>query len=487
MPGSAPYTPPWKLELVHFPWKLLPEIGADLIAVMFVTTITLLLNITSVEISTRREADLDLELKVQGGANLLAAMFGGYISCVTGSRSKLNFDLGATSRVAGVIAASLSLAAVFIDSSVLTYIPKCVLAGLLISMGYDYVERWLVGTARSLARLEYVSLLAIAFIIVVWGFLPGVAIGVIFGCASFAFSAGRINVIKLSFDGSEYRSSLDRGPRELSVLAQHGRQLQGLRLQSYLFFGSANRLYEHVKGLLSERPDCRFLLFDFRLVTGIDSSAVHSFTQIKQAADSVGARLVMVNMPPPLEKIFHNSRFMSKDIMVTPELDRALEICENAIISDHAASTVEVRTLHDWLTEALGSAEMADRLAQDCHRIEFAPGDVVAHQGAAADSMHFIIDGRVGILVDFGDGRSVRVRSLGRQTTIGEMGLLTGRPRSATVQAEVDSIIYELPAHAFARLKAEEPALMQSLLNYVIGVMAERLSFASRVIGVLQR
>jgi MFS superfamily sulfate permease-like transporter len=64
----------------------------------------------------------------------------------------------------------------------------------------------------------------------------------------------------------------------------HSHEIQGMALQSYLFFGSANRLYEHVKELLGRRPECRFLLFDFRLVTGIDSSATHSFSQIKQAA-----------------------------------------------------------------------------------------------------------------------------------------------------------------------------------------------------------
>jgi hypothetical protein len=31
--------------------------------------------------------------------------------------------------------------------------------------------------------------------------------------------------------------------------------------------------------------------------------------------------------------------------------------------------------------------------------------------------MHFILDGRVGILVDMGEGRAVRVRSLGRRHT----------------------------------------------------------------------
>ena len=101
--------------------------------------------------------------------------------------------------------------------------------------------------------------------------------------------------------------------------------------------------------------------------------------------------------------------------------------------------------------------------------------------------MHFILDGRVGILVNMGDGRAVRVRSLGRHTTIGEMGLISGRPRSATIQAEAASVLYELTAESFNDIKRRQPALGQALFSYVIAVMAERLTFASRVIGVLQR
>jgi SulP family sulfate permease len=487
VPSARAFAPPWTLEAAQFPWSALPSLGADFIAVMFVSTISVLLNITSIELSTKQEANLDRELKVQGGANLLCAALGGYVSCITSTRTRLNFVLGGDNRVAGLIIAAMSTASLFINPVFLGYMPKCVLGGLLVTIGYDSASRWLVGTARQLARLEYLSLLAIALIILWWGFLPGVSIGVVFGCATFALSAGRINAIKFAFDGSEYRSSLDRGPRELSLLATHGRELQGLRLQSYLFFGSANRLYEHVKALLADRQDCRFLLFDFRLVTGIDSSAVHSFTQIKQAADALGARLVLVNLTPSIEKAFGDSRFTSEDILIIPDFDRALEVCENAIISAHAAADSEVRSLADWLGEALGNAELGNTLAMHCHRSEFQAGDVIARQGAPADSMHFIVDGRVGVIVDLEGGRSVRVRSLGRHTTIGEMGLLSGRPRSANVQAEVDSVAYELRADAFERLKVEHPALIQALLSYVIGVMAERLSFASRLIGVLQR
>ncbi len=59
--------------------------------------------------------------------------------------------------------------------------------------------------------------------------------------------------------------------------------------------------------------------------------------------------------------------------------------------------------------------------------------------------MHFVLEGRVGVIVDLGEGRTVRVRSLGRHTTIGEMGLITGRPRRRD-PGRNESVLYELRA-----------------------------------------
>jgi SulP family sulfate permease len=101
--------------------------------------------------------------------------------------------------------------------------------------------------------------------------------------------------------------------------------------------------------------------------------------------------------------------------------------------------------------------------------------------------MHFILDGRVGIMVPADQGGTTRVRSLGRYTTIGEMGLVSHAPRSATIQAEVASVLYVLSTHQFEAIKSENPALGQKLLTYFVTVMAERLTFANRAIAVLRR
>jgi sulfate permease, SulP family len=300
-------------------------------------------------------------------------------------------------------------------------------------------------------------------------------------------SASRIDSIKYGFDGSEYRSSLDRSRDDQTVLAAHGGKIRGLNLQSYLFFGSANRLYQHVKALLDRHPECRFLVFDFKLVTGIDSSAAYSFAQIKRSAHDRGIRLVLVHLPTAAERALRASEFISKEVSIIAELDHALEWCENEIISQHRGLEQEETSLRDWFTQILGSDHDAGALMHHCQRIEVEAGEVIVRAGETADSMHFILDGRVGIMIPADHGRTTRVRSLGRYTTIGEMGLVSQTPRSATIQAEVASTLYVLSAHQFEAIKSEDPALGQKLLTYFVSVMAERLTFANRAIAVLRR
>ena len=133
-----------------------------------------------------------------------------------------------------------------------------------------------------------------------------------------------------------------------------------------------------------------------------------------------------------------------------PELDHALEWCENEIIAQHQDREGEEASLRDWFTRFSEPNTTPSELIHRCQRIEVDAGEIIVSAGEAADSMHFILDGRVGIMIPAGEGRTTRVRSLGRYTTIGEMGLVSHAPRSATIQAEVASVLYVL-RHASVR------------------------------------
>jgi len=487
-PPQAAFMQPWHTDdLARYPWFAVPDLLGNVVAVIFVTASSTLFNTTGIEVAVHREANLERELNVTGVANILTGMLGGYPGCSSISRSILNFSSGGRGRLSGLTVAALSLLMLAIAPDLLGFIPKFVLGGLLLYLGADQLHKWIIESRKRLSKLEYLSLIAIIVIIVAWGFVPGILIGVVIGCATFAFSAARVESIKYSFDGSEYRSSLDRSRDDQEVLLAHGGKIQGLNLQSYLFFGSANRLYQHVKRLLQERPECRYLLFDFKLVTGVDSSAAYSFAQIKRSAHDLGVELILVHLPAAAEKVLRSSDFVGEGVSIIAELDHALEWCENELIAQHQDLAQEEASLRGWFTRILASEDDADRLIHRCHRIEVEAGETIVRAGDPADSMHFILEGRVGIMVPAEEDRTTRVRSLGRYTTIGEMGLVSNTPRSATIQAEVDSVLYVLNTRQFDAIRDEDPALSHKLLTYFVSVMAERLTFANRTIAVLRR
>jgi sulfate permease, SulP family len=488
-PPRVDFMLPWSAaEIGRYPWHAFADLTGNVIAVIFVTASSALFNTTGIEVATNREANLERELSVTGLANMLSGAFGGYTGCISVSRSVLNFNGGGTGRLSGLTVVAISASMLALAPTLLGYMPKFVLGGLLIYLGADQLHKWIVQSRRRLSFIEYLSLLAIIVIILQWGFIAGILIGMVIGCATFALSASRIDSIKYSFDGSEYRSSLDRSRDDQAVLSAHGGKIQGLNLQSYLFFGSANRLYQHVKALLTRHPECQFLVFDFKLVTGIDSSAAYSFAQIKRTAHDRGIKLVLVHVPSATEKALRSSEFITREVSIVPELDHALEWCENEIIVQHRGLEREESSLRDWFTQILGTEHDAAELIHRCRRIEVDANEIIVRAGDAADSMHFILDGRVGIMIPAGEGGgTTRVRSLGRYTTIGEMGLVSRAPRSATIQAEVASILYVLSVDQFEAIKADDPALGQKLLTYFVSVMAERLTFANRMIAVLRR
>jgi SulP family sulfate permease len=487
-PPPAAFMVPWHFhDLARYPWSAVPDLLGNLVAVIFVTASSTLFNTTGIEVAVHREANLERELNVTGFANIVAGALAGYAGCISVSRTILNFSSGGRGRLSGLTVAAVSLLMLAAAPDLLTYMPKFVLGGLLLYLGADQLHKWLIDSRKRLSKLEYLSLIAIIIIIVNWGFVPGILIGLITGCATFAFSAARVESVKYSFDGSEYRSSLDRSRDDQEVLQAHGGKIQGLNLQSYLFFGSANRLYQHVKRLLAEQPECRYLLFDFKLVTGIDSSAAYSFAQIKRSAHDLGVELILVHLSAAAEKVLRSSDFITEGVTIVPELDHALEWCENEIIGEHPGLEHEEANLREWFTRILESEQDADELIRRCQRLEVEAGDVIVRAGDAADSMHFILDGRVGVMITAEDDRTTRVRSLGRYTTIGEMGLVSHTPRSATIQAEVASVLYVLNTHQFEAIRNEDPELSHKLVTYFVTVMAERLTFANRTISVLRR
>ncbi|MCL4504342.1 MAG: mechanosensitive ion channel family protein [Deltaproteobacteria bacterium] len=117
----------------------------------------------------------------------------------------------------------------------------------------------------------------------------------------------------------------------------------------------------------------------------------------------------------------------------------------------------------------MGEAHLAG-IVQAMHRIEFSAGDFIVTQGEEGDSLFIIEEGLVNVLVKDAKGKDKWVAHIQPGGFFGEMALLTGEPRTASVQAETDVICYEVDKEILLPIFQEKPSLME----HISEVMAAR-------------
>ena len=110
-----------------------------------------------------------------------------------------------------------------------------------------------------------------------------------------------------------------------------------------------------------------------------------------------------------------------------------------------------------------------EALAGDLADLPFVTHDVIARQGEPADSLFILARGRVAVFDDSAGGTGVRDRlaTLSAPAYFGEMGLLTGQARGATVVAETEVLCYRLQKDTFDAILHARPELVDALSQVV--------------------
>jgi CRP-like cAMP-binding protein len=117
------------------------------------------------------------------------------------------------------------------------------------------------------------------------------------------------------------------------------------------------------------------------------------------------------------------------------------------------------------LFEGLSPASL-EQAAGHLSRVRVTPGEVVVRQGDSADRFFHILDGRFEVTQTKDPGGAPRfLRALGPDEVFGEIGLLSGVPRTATVTATGEGALLALDGQRFLDLVASGPGLSSRLLD----------------------
>ncbi len=466
-------------------WQAVFLAAPTIIAVAAVSMVGLLLNLGGLELAVRRDIDVNSELKSTGIANLLSGIIGGPSGYVGLGMTILAERTGVHGRGAGIATAIAMMVGLVAAGSFVFQIPVFLAAGFVLFMGIGLLKEWLIATRRELPLGEWLIVLFILACIVLLGFLEGLAVGLLVSIAVFVFNYARLPIVRVSANGIEYRSSVDRSASATRFLGRHGEAIEIIQLQGYLFFGSADGMVKYVQRRLADtqRMPLRFLVLDFRHVTGLDSAATSGFLKIRRLSEDHAVKVFLTHVPDDVRKILElaSIRFGDDGTMtLETDIDHALEHAEEAILREQEDDS-ETGLLGHFNALAGPHPRMGDLLSL-MTRVPVEVGDRIITAGDRADDLFFIAHGRVRVQVTLPNGRKLRLRTMTDGSFVGEIGLYMRQERTADVIVEKASEIFRLGADDLARLETDDPELALLAHRLLATNLCEKLSVANQTI-----
>ena len=301
--GSVPRNLPMPhIPRIQFWW--VKELSGSALAIAFLGLLEALAIAKSIANTTRQSLDYNRQCLAEGLANVT----GGFFQCLPGSgsltRSAINFQAGAVSRMSGIFAAGTVALVLVALAPFARYIPKAALAGLLLVTAVRLVDwkrlSYALRASRYDAALVFVTAFSAIFISVEFSILIGVALSILL----FVPRAALLRCTELVV--SRDRVIRERLPEDRPCTAMILYDLEG-----ELFFGAApelDRCFDHLKRR-TEAEDIRFVVLRLKRTRNPDMVSLERFEHFLHDMEARGVTVVLCGVRPAFAKAMANLHF----------------------------------------------------------------------------------------------------------------------------------------------------------------------------------
>ncbi len=460
-----------------------------------------LLSILAIKNISNKSGNSSQELIGQGIGNMMSGIFGGLPACGTFSRSILNYQEGGRTKLSGMISGLTTFFLAFLFSPYIEYLPQAVVSGVLIAFGINAIDKWAMQlfyqmiTRKIPLSSEVIESIAIILVVVglilTGNFIPAIGAGVILSIMVF-LARMRGLLIKRVYETLSVPSKKIVNEKIMDFLTRHHQDIRVLELGGIIYFGSAERLSEEIVKL-SESGVIYFIL-DMKNVTHIDLTGARVLVTICNNLKQQGKQLGFsyLRKESPVWIFLDNIGFFKKNefVLTFSDTDHALEYYEDKLLANfpQIPEDMEMELPGVPAFQNLTAEEM--KILESSLRVErYKEGQTIFKQGDVADAMFFIAKGSVDILISVGIKNSLhtkRVQSISRGAFFGEMGLLQGGTRTATVVASSDLVCYRLSLEDFRSLMQKKSQLSYSLLINICKILSKRIIFINQLISEME-
>lgn len=251
--------------------------GLDLVQALFLPAlmITLIGYIESISVGKtlgakrQEKVDADQELIGLGMANIASGASGGFP--VTGgfSRSVVNFDAGASTQIASVLAGAGILLACLFLTPLLYYLPKATLAATIIIAVSSLIDFKILARTWNYSKSDFYAVCGTILITLVLGVEIGVASGVVLSIGLHLYRTSKPHIAEVGLvAGTEHFRNVERFNVETSD------RVLTLRQDESLFFANATQLEDRILHQVYKRDSIAHVVIQFSAVNEVDFSAL---------------------------------------------------------------------------------------------------------------------------------------------------------------------------------------------------------------------
>ncbi|KAJ1661944.1 hypothetical protein EV178_006281 [Coemansia sp. RSA 1646] len=330
-------------DLHNIDWHSIKLTIPTMFGLAFFSILHVPINVPALAVSTNADKiDTNRELLTHGITNLLSGLLGTFQNYLVYSNSLLFIRSGGGSNLAGMMLGVATLGIFFSGPTIIGYIPTMVVGALIFHLGLELIREALIDTIGVVNHIEYATIVSIVLSMAILGFNEGIFLGILMACFFFILLYSRRSGMRKAYTGSAVRSTVRRQYAQRRFLDGVCKQIQVMRLQGFMFFGTINGIEAYIRNLLEQRQwqenPIRFLVLDFILVNGMDFSAAEAFIRVRRLLEAREIYMVVCGAERNSEvgRALRAAGVWSSEeseyVQTFASLNDALEWCENVLL-----------------------------------------------------------------------------------------------------------------------------------------------------------
>lgn len=240
---------------------------------------------------TKTKHKSNRELIGQGIGNLVASLFGGIAGAGATMRTVVNIKSGGRSRLSGVIHSLFLILVVLCFAPAASKIPMAVLAGILVKVGFDIIDYKFLKILKIAPKSDLAVMILVFLITVLDDLILAVGVGVVLSSVLFSVNiSNQMNVKIKEIPGSCDENSNPEDCEENCIEADRQNKIMIMHIKGILFFGSASQLLSRLEHLF----DTKHVIIDCGTLKSLDISAVFALEDMVVRLKDNGIKVSLV-------------------------------------------------------------------------------------------------------------------------------------------------------------------------------------------------